>query len=172
MTRAVLALGANLGDRRATLQAAVEALASVAGVRVAAVSPVVETAPVGGPEQPDYLNAVVLVDTGLAPHELLAACHRIEHDHGRERLVRWGARTLDIDLVMVEGVTCADDTLQLPHPRAAERAFVLAPWAAVDPEAVLPGADGLPVRVRDLLARAADVDDVRPADVAPLEVPA
>jgi dihydroneopterin aldolase/2-amino-4-hydroxy-6-hydroxymethyldihydropteridine diphosphokinase len=170
--RAVLSLGANLGDRRAALQSALEALAASDGVRVAAVSPVVETDPVGGPEQPEYLNAVVFVDTSLDPHDLLAVCLQIEHDHGRERLVHWGARTLDIDIVAVEGVTCADDVLELPHPRAARRAFVLAPWSALDPEARLPDADGRPVPVRDLLAVAADAAGVRPATVAPLEVPA
>lgn len=170
--RAVLALGANLGDRRATLQSAVEALATADGVRVVVASPVVETDPVGGPEQPDYLNAVVLVDTTLDPHELLATCRRIEQAHGRERLVRWGARTLDIDIVTVEGVTCCDDVLELPHPRAAQRAFVLAPWAAVDPDAVLAGPGGQAVPVRDLLTVAADAGGVRAATVAPLEVPA
>lgn len=170
--RAVLALGANLGDRRATLQSAVEALADADGVRVVVVSPVVETDPVGGPEQPDYLNAVVLVDTTLDLHELLATCRRIEQAHGRERRVRWGARTLDIDIVTVEGATCRDDVLELPHPRAAQRAFVLAPWAAVDPDAVLTGPGGQAVPVRDLLTAAADADGVRAATVAPLEVPA
>ena len=170
--RAVLALGANLGDRRAALQAAVEALAAADGVRLVAVSPLVETDPVGGPEQPDYLNAVVLVDTSLDPHDLLALCGRIEQDHGRERLIHWGARTLDIDIITVEGVTCADDVLELPHPRAARRAFVLAPWAAIDPDARLPGPDGRALPVRDLLAVAADAAGVRLATVAPLEVPA
>jgi 2-amino-4-hydroxy-6-hydroxymethyldihydropteridine diphosphokinase len=170
--RAVLALGANLGDRRATLQSAVEALAVAPGVRVVAVSALVETDPVGGPEQPDYLNAVVLVDTTLTPHELLATAHRIELDHGRERRVRWGARTLDIDVVDHAGRVLADDVLELPHPRAALRGFVLVPWLSVDPKAALPGADGEPVPVRDLLARLPDTGGVRPASVRPLEVPA
>jgi dihydroneopterin aldolase/2-amino-4-hydroxy-6-hydroxymethyldihydropteridine diphosphokinase len=170
--RAVLALGANLGDRRATLQSAVEALAAIGGVVVTAVSPIVETHPVGGPAQPDYLNAVVLVDTTLSPHELLSACQRIELDHGRVRAVRWEARTLDIDIVAYGDVVTTEDILQLPHPRAAQRAFVLAPWAAVDPDAALPGPDSSPTLVHELLARAADAAAVRPAEVAPLEMPA
>jgi dihydroneopterin aldolase/2-amino-4-hydroxy-6-hydroxymethyldihydropteridine diphosphokinase len=102
----------------------------------------------------------------------LAVCARIEADHGRERLVHWGARTLDIDIVAVEGVTCADDVLELPHPRAARRAFVLSPWSAIDPQARLAGPDGRVVPVRDLLAVAADAGGVRPSAEAPLEVPA
>jgi 2-amino-4-hydroxy-6-hydroxymethyldihydropteridine diphosphokinase len=170
--RAVLALGANLGDRRTTLQKAVEALAAAPGVRVVAVSALVETDPVGGPEQPDYLNAVVLVDTTLTARELLATGQRIELDHGRERLVRWGARTLDIDVVDYAGEVSADDVLELPHPRAAQRAFVLVPWLSADPEAELPSADGARVPVRELLARLPDAGGVRPAAVDPLEVPA
>ncbi|NHC15554.1 2-amino-4-hydroxy-6-hydroxymethyldihydropteridine diphosphokinase [Motilibacter deserti] len=141
--RAVVALGANLGDRRAALQGAVHALAATAGTSVRAVSPVFETAALvlpGSPGQPDYLNAVVLVDTALAPEALLARAHAIEAAYLRERSERWGPRTLDVDLVAVDGVTSDDPALTLPHPRAAERAFVLAPWAAVDPGAQLPGA--------------------------------
>jgi 2-amino-4-hydroxy-6-hydroxymethyldihydropteridine diphosphokinase len=168
--RAVVSLGANLGDRRGTLQSAVDALAATAGVTVVAVSPLVETAPVGGPEQPDYLNAVVLLDTVLEPRDLLAVCQRIERDHGRERAVRWGARTLDLDLVTFEGVACTDDDLELPHPRAAQRAFVLVPWSAIDPGALLPVPGRGAVRVDVLAARAADAAGVRSAGEAPLEV--
>jgi 2-amino-4-hydroxy-6-hydroxymethyldihydropteridine diphosphokinase len=161
--RAVLALGANLGDRGAALQSAVDALVAADGVSVAAVSPVVESVPVGGPQQPDYLNAVVLVDTTLTPHELLATCRRIEFALGRERGVRWAARTLDVDIITYADLSCADEDLEIPHPRAARRAFVLAPWSLLDPDAVLPGPDGDPVPVRELLARATDVKGVRPA---------
>ncbi|PPK93434.1 2-amino-4-hydroxy-6-hydroxymethyldihydropteridine diphosphokinase [Kineococcus xinjiangensis] len=163
---AVLALGTNLGDRGEALRSAVRALRSVPGVRVRAVSPVVETDPVGGPEQPDYLNAVVLVETDLAPQGLLDACQDVEARHRRDRspaAVRWGARTLDVDVVDYAGLVAASERLVLPHPRAHTRAFVLAPWHAVDPAAVLPGPGG--GRVADLLA-AAGAQGVRPAEVA------
>jgi 2-amino-4-hydroxy-6-hydroxymethyldihydropteridine diphosphokinase len=169
--RVVLALGANLGDRRAALQAAVDALGGYEGVRVVAASSVIETAPVGGPEQPDYLNAVVLVDTVLAPLELLAACQQIENDLGRRRVEPWGPRTLDIDLIAYRDVVASSSQLQVPHPRAAERAFVLAPWLELDPEATLPAPDGEPRAVKRLLRRAADRKGVRPAAVEPLEIP-
>lgn len=159
--RAVLALGANLGDRETTLDAAVAGLTATPGVRVVAVSPLVETDPVGGPDQPPYLNAVVLVDTTLGPHDLLAGCLALEAAHGRERDVRWGPRTLDVDVVDYGGMTLHSDDLTLPHPRAAGRAFVLAPWLAVDPDAELPSGGGS-VPVADLLAVAADAGSVRP----------
>ncbi|MCK6209750.1 2-amino-4-hydroxy-6-hydroxymethyldihydropteridine diphosphokinase [Georgenia sp. EYE_87] len=155
----VLALGANLGDAVATLRRAVADLAHAGGVAVTTVSPLARTAPVldpGQAPQPDYLNAVVLGTTTLAPAELLALAHRVEDAHGRVRTERWGARTLDLDLVTVGDVVDADAELTLPHPRAHERAFVLAPWARADPTAVLPGARG--GVVADLAARAADRD--------------
>lgn len=143
LRRAVLALGSNLGDRGELLQAAVGALRATPGVEVAAVSPVVESVAVkltgADPSAPRYLNAVVLVDTLLAPLALLDHVHRIEHEHGRIRAERWGDRTLDIDIVDFAGLESADPTLTLPHPRAGERDFVLAPWLAVDPDAFLPG---------------------------------
>jgi 2-amino-4-hydroxy-6-hydroxymethyldihydropteridine diphosphokinase len=137
--KAVLGLGANLGDRAAALQAAVDALAAV--VRVVAVSAIYETAPVGGPEQPSYYNAVVVVDTELAPADLLDLGHRIEAAAGRVRLERWGPRTLDVDVLAYADVRTDDPdlSLSLPHPRAHERAFVLLPWLDVDPAARIPG---------------------------------
>jgi dihydroneopterin aldolase/2-amino-4-hydroxy-6-hydroxymethyldihydropteridine diphosphokinase len=141
-TAAVVALGANLGDRRGALQGAVYALAALPDTRVTAVSPVFETPALtlpGAAPQPDYLNAVVLVDTALPARELLAAGHEVEAAYGRERTERWGARTLDIDLVTYGTGASDDPALTLPHPRAAERAFVLAPWAAVAPAATLGG---------------------------------
>jgi 2-amino-4-hydroxy-6-hydroxymethyldihydropteridine diphosphokinase len=132
--RAALALGANLGDRTATMQAAVAELAETPGVRVAAVSTVYETTPVGGPPgQPPYLNAVVVVDTDLEPADLLRRAHEVEAAHGRVRDERWGPRTLDVDLLAVGDVRSGAPELTLPHPRAHERAFVLVPWAEVDP---------------------------------------
>jgi dihydroneopterin aldolase/2-amino-4-hydroxy-6-hydroxymethyldihydropteridine diphosphokinase len=121
---------------------------------------VVETDPVGGPEQPDFLNAVVLVTTRLTARELLAACQSIEAGQGRERVVRWGPRTLDIDLIRYGDLLSADPLLELPHPRAEQRAFVLTPWLAVDPQAWLPSPSG-PIPVQPLLAAAADRDGVR-----------
>jgi 2-amino-4-hydroxy-6-hydroxymethyldihydropteridine diphosphokinase len=136
---ATIGLGSNLGDRLAILQAAVDAIAKLPGVVVDGVSPVYETLPVGGPSQPDYLNAVVTVDTTLSPRELLDGLHEIESAAGRVREVRWGARTLDLDIVSF-GETLSDDpVLTLPHPRAASRAFVLAPWRDLVPGAVIPG---------------------------------
>ncbi|MFM9136146.1 MAG: 2-amino-4-hydroxy-6-hydroxymethyldihydropteridine diphosphokinase [bacterium] len=137
--RAVLALGSNVGDGVATLQGAIEALAATPGVRVAAVSSPYRTAPVGGPEQDDFVNAVALVDTLLEPRELLAACQAVEAAFHRVREVRWGPRTLDIDVIDFDGVVDGDPVLTLPHPRAAERAFVCVPWAEVDAEASMPG---------------------------------
>lgn len=139
----VIAVGANLGDRVATLKSAVRALRETDGVRVLGVSPLFETDPVGGVEQPDYLNAVVTARSRLAPWTLLARLHQIESWHSRTREIRWGARTLDLDLIQVgdpgagTDLTSSTDDLTLPHPRAHERSFVLAPWSAADPVAQL-----------------------------------
>ena len=137
--QAVLALGSNLGDRRHELQQAVDQLAATPGVRVTAVSPVYETDPVGGPEQPDYLNAVVLAQASLPAADLLRRAHAIETAARRTREVRWGPRTLDVDIIAYGDELSADPVLTLPHPRARERAFVLAPWRDADPDAELPG---------------------------------
>ncbi len=160
MTDAVLALGSNLGDRVATLRGAVEALRETGDVDVVAVSRVVETDPVGGPEQDVYLNAVVLVRTALEPEALLAVCQRIEADFDRVREVRWGPRTLDVDVIAIDGVVSDDPVLTLPHPRAHERGFVLVPWLDVDPDAVVPGHG----RVADVLEEV-DVSGVRTTDI-------
>ena len=135
----VLALGSNLGDRRGILRDAVDAIARIEAVCVERVSPVYETVPVGGPPQCDYLNAVVLGRTTLPTLDLLDRLHEVEAEFDRVRLVRWGPRTLDIDIITVEGERSDAPELTLPHPRAHERAFVLAPWHDVDPDAVLPG---------------------------------
>ena len=162
---AVLALGSNEGDRLATLQGAVAALAGTPGLAVVAVSPVYETDPVGGPEQPDYLNAVALVEGDLTPRALLERSLAVEAVFGRVRAVRWGPRTLDVRVVAVGDLRVDEPDLVVPHPRAAERAFVLLPWLDVDPHAVLPGAG----RVADLVA-SLDRSGVRLADHA-LEAP-
>ena len=150
MTAVVLALGSNLGDRQDILQGAVDAIVGLPGVRVTAVSPVYETVPVGGPAQPDYLNAVVLADAARPARELLDRLHEIEAAFDRVRLLRWGPRTLDIDIIVFGSARSDDPELTLPHPRAHERAFVLAPWHDADPDAELPGRG----RVGELLAKA------------------
>ncbi|MFF9097296.1 2-amino-4-hydroxy-6-hydroxymethyldihydropteridine diphosphokinase [Streptomyces sp. NPDC014776] len=139
--RAVIALGANLGNRLETLQGAIDALEDTPGVRVKAVSPVYETEPWGVDpgSQPSYFNAVVLVKTTLPPSSLLERAHAVEEAFHRVRDERWGPRTLDVDIVAYAGVVSDDPHLTLPHPRAHERAFVLAPWYDVEPEAELPG---------------------------------
>ncbi len=138
MPTAHLALGSNLGDRRATLASALAALAATPGIRVLAVSPIYETAPVGPPGQDDYLNAVAILETTFAPHALLDTFLAIERDHGRVRTERWGPRTLDLDLLLHGETTLHDARLTLPHPRMHERAFVMIPLAAISPDLVLP----------------------------------
>lgn len=141
---AIVAFGANLGDRAATIEAAaaeLRALPLVDDVRLAPPISSVAVKP-GGPdaEAPGYLNTVAIVSTRLAPSVLLAQLHEIERRHGRVRLERWGDRTLDLDLIAYGDVRSDDPHLLLPHPRAAERDFVLRPWLVLDPEAELPGA--------------------------------
>ncbi len=151
-THVVVAVGANLGDRVATVAAAIADLP----LTQARVSPLYETDPVGGPEQPRYVNAVVAGVTSLAPATLLRRLHEIEAQYGRTREVRWGARTLDLDLIAY-GTPGGDEAtsdapgLTLPHPRAFERAFVLAPWADIEPDARLRLPSGELRRVRDRL---------------------
>ena len=131
--RAYLGIGTNLGDRLAFLQGAVDGLAATPGIAVVGVSHVYETDPVGGPEQTDFLNAVVGVDTTLTPHELLAACQRLEQDAHRVRREHWGPRTLDVDVLLFGDEQVDTPDLVVPHPRAAVRAFVLVPLADLDP---------------------------------------
>ena len=154
---AVLALGANLGGRSETLDHAVAVLTVTPGIDEVRASPRALTAPVGGPPgQPEYLNQVVRIRTVLSPWELLGVAHRLEQDHHRRRTVRWGARTLDVDLIAYGDLVSHHPDLTLPHPRAAERAFVLLPWLWLDPDAHLAGEP-----VAELAARAADADGVR-----------
>lgn len=165
MRRVALGLGANLGDRVAALQGAVDVVAP--RLADAVVSSVYETAPVGGPEQPDYANAVLVGDWPGEPRGLLALAQEAERAWQRTRDVRWGPRTLDVDVLVVGDVVSDDPELTLPHPRARERAFVLVPWAEADPGAVLP--DG--TRVADLAAALDPGDAVRRRDDVALVVP-
>lgn len=155
-TVAVVALGANLGDRSAIIDEALRDLGRMpltTEIRAAAPVESVAVKPDGpDAEAPTYLNTVALVTTRLAPSVLLSYLHAIEARHGRERRERWGDRTLDLDLIAFGDVRSADPALLLPHPRAAERDFVLGPWLVVDPDAVLPGAgrvDALLAALRD-----------------------
>lgn len=136
MTRVACSIGANLGDRLEALQYAVDTLAEIG--TLVAVSEVFETDPVGGPEQPDYFNAVVVLETAAEPLAVLACAQRAEQGKGRTREVRWGARTLDVDLLAYGQEVSDDPVLTLPHPRALERAFVMVPWSMADPDFVLP----------------------------------
>lgn len=166
MMRITLSIGSNLGDRRAHLQSVVDALAGA----VLAVSSVYETAAWGPVEQDDYLNAVLIVaGPDAEPNEWLRRVQELERAAGRERSVRWGPRTLDVDVIQIvadgAAIRSDDPALTLPHPRAHERAFVLVPWAELDPAAelaghgsvsglaaALPAADLAGVRRRDDLA--------------------
>ena len=175
----VIAMGTNLGRRVATMRSALESLRALDGLDVVHVSPLVETDPVGGVEQPDYLNAVVVGFTRLTGEHLLAELHRIEAEHGRRRDVRWGARTLDLDIISLgtpgesdevraggerDGVTAgaaeaSKSPLALPHPRAHERAFVVVPWWQAAPWMTLRTPEG--VVALDDHVRALDVAGVR-----------
>ncbi|HET9898513.1 MAG TPA: 2-amino-4-hydroxy-6-hydroxymethyldihydropteridine diphosphokinase [Streptosporangiaceae bacterium] len=136
----VLALGSNLGDRLGNLQAGIDYLACAdPAFQCTAVSAVYSTAPVGGPPQPDYLNAVVLAVSELPARAVLDLCHAAEQALGRLRGERWGPRTLDVDVIACDDEVSSDPELTLPHPRAHLRAFVLAPWLDVDAEAHLAG---------------------------------
>jgi 2-amino-4-hydroxy-6-hydroxymethyldihydropteridine diphosphokinase len=131
--RAYLGLGSNLGARAHALQHAVDGLAAADGVTVVEVSSVYETDPVGGPEQPDYLNAVVAIDTDRTPRELLQIAKRLEDEAGRVPGERWGPRPLDVDVLLVGDDEVDEEDLVVPHPRLYDRAFVMVPLAELDP---------------------------------------
>ena len=136
--RAFVAIGSNLGDRLTNLRRAVTLLGECPGVRVLGSSRVYETDPVG-PPQPDYLNAVIELDTDLSAHELLHALLDVERELGRVREERWGPRVIDLDLLSVDLQVVDDEALTLPHPRMHERGFVLVPLLELDPDPMLPG---------------------------------
>ena len=135
---AYLGLGSNLGNREENLNHAVDMLRNTAGIRVTRVSSYLNTAPVGYTEQPDFLNAAVEVETTLTPHELLEQCHRIEKQLKRERIIHWGPRTIDLDILLFGDLILEDASLTIPHPRMAEREFVLKPLDEIAPDAVHP----------------------------------
>jgi 2-amino-4-hydroxy-6-hydroxymethyldihydropteridine diphosphokinase len=145
ITTAFLGLGSNLGERLDNLQRAVDLLSGAPGVRVVASSRVWETDPLGGPDQPEFLNVVLRIETSLPAQELLAVCNRVEADLGRVREQRWGPRTMDVDILLFGDETVADTEgepdhaeLSIPHPRMLERAFVLLPLLELEPNAALP----------------------------------
>ncbi|MBB4687784.1 2-amino-4-hydroxy-6-hydroxymethyldihydropteridine diphosphokinase [Amycolatopsis jiangsuensis] len=151
MSRAVLSLGSNLGDRLGHLRTAIDAVRPA----LVAVSGVYETKPWGVEDQPDFLNAVCVVDDPSRDHwAWLRTAQSAEHAAGRVRELRWGPRTLDVDIVTVPGVTSDDPELLLPHPGTPDRASVLIPWLDIEPDADLPGHG----RIADLLARLPEAD--------------
>ena len=135
--KTVIALGSNLGDSKSIFSEAIIQIGK--SVEVQSISKFYETIPVGGPEQPNYLNAVLIGDTQMPPLELLTQLQSIENSAGRVREERWGPRTLDLDLIIYGDLLMKEELLTLPHPRAHERNFVLEPWVEIDPQAVLPG---------------------------------
>lgn len=138
MTEAFIGLGANLGDPVGTLQSAVRALRTLPATTLGAVSAAWRSAPLGPPGQPDYVNAAARISTGLTPHGLLAALQAIEQAHGRERGLRWGARTLDLDLLLFGDDVISTHDLVVPHPELARRNFVVVPLLELAPALVLP----------------------------------
>ncbi|MEQ9553991.1 MAG: 2-amino-4-hydroxy-6-hydroxymethyldihydropteridine diphosphokinase [Coleofasciculus sp. G3-WIS-01] len=128
-----IALGSNLGDSSAILEAAIVMLAKTPGITVTSQSSWYQTAPVG-PPQPDYLNGCVIIDVQLTPQDLLQITLSIEKQFGRERRERWGPRTLDLDILLFDNLIIDTPTLQIPHPRMSERAFVLVPLAEIAPD--------------------------------------
>jgi 2-amino-4-hydroxy-6-hydroxymethyldihydropteridine diphosphokinase len=150
MTPAYVALGSNLDNPAAQVRAGVEELAMLPDTLLAAVSSLYVTAPVGVVDQPQFINAVARIETGLKPRELLDALLAIERRYGRVRDIPNGPRTLDLDLVLYGDTSYADDALTVPHPRMHERAFVLQPLAEIGPEAIVPGRG----TVRELAAAA------------------
>jgi 2-amino-4-hydroxy-6-hydroxymethyldihydropteridine diphosphokinase len=158
--RVALGLGSNLGDRLEYLQAAVDTLTETPDIVPIAVSPVYETAPIGGPEgQPAFLNAVLTLDTMLAARTLVERALAVEDAYGRSRAERWGPRTLDVDVLAVGSEVIDEPDLKVPHPLIAERGFVVHPWADIDPDFEVPGLG----RVVDL-ARTVSMDGVSKTD--------
>jgi 2-amino-4-hydroxy-6-hydroxymethyldihydropteridine diphosphokinase len=133
--KAVISLGANIGNPEEQMQLAIAMLREA--TEVIALSSIYTTEPVGGPEQPNYLNAICIAESDLPAADLLALLHGIEKTFGRERLERWGPRTIDLDLIQYGTILSSAEELELPHPCAHERKFVLEPWLEVEPDAIL-----------------------------------
>ena len=165
--RAFIGLGSNVGDRAEHLRMAIRALATTTGIDVIQVSSMYETEPVGGPPQEDFLNAVVEINTLLGHRALFDACMTIENALGRDRVVdgeRWGPREIDLDLLAMGDIVVSDPDLEIPHPRLAERAFVLVPWSEIAPYITVPGLG----KVHDLEERLLVTHTVRPVgSIAP-----
>ena len=160
-SRVFVSLGSNLGDRLGSLAAALAALAALPATAVVAASRIYETAPQGHESQPEFLNQVLCLETGLQPHDLLAECQRIENEHGRDRGLRFGPRTLDVDILLFQDVESEEPELMLPHPRMLLRAFVLVPLAEI-----WGCARGMPhFRIAALAQAAARDQAIRPYDV-------
>ncbi len=135
--KAIVALGSNLGDRFNYLQKAITEMAEISDTEILDISNVYETLPVGGPEQGNYLNAVISIKTDFSAEEFLLRLLLIELNLGRERTITWGPRTIDIDLIWFDNQKIDSDNLTLPHPRAHERCFVIKPWSEIDSESTL-----------------------------------
>ena len=133
--KAVISLGANIGNPEEQITLAIAMLREA--TEVVAVSSIYETEPVGGPDQPNYLNAICIAESDLPAADLLSVLHGIEKTLGRERLERWGPRTIDLDLIQYGSILSSAQELELPHPRAHERKFVLEPWLEIEPDAIL-----------------------------------
>ncbi len=143
MVRAYIGLGSNLAEPQKQLRSALESMAEIPQTRLLHCSSFYRSAPVGPGEQPDYINAVAELETGLAPLQLLDQLQAIENAHGRERSVRWGARTLDLDILLFGRQRIDEPRLQVPHPRMAERNFVLLPLAELEPDLQLPTGESI-----------------------------
>ncbi len=152
MERVFLGLGSNVGDRSANIARAKRLIGRVTGVRIVRVSPQIETKPVGYEDQPDFINAVVEIETALHPHDLLSAVKRIEREMGREETFRFGPRSIDIDILLYGDRVVDEPDLTIPHPRMHERLFVLEPLARIAPEVVHPVIRRRVVEIRDDLA--------------------
>ncbi|WP_444929828.1 2-amino-4-hydroxy-6-hydroxymethyldihydropteridine diphosphokinase [Microbulbifer sp. SSSA002] len=144
METVYIGLGSNLAEPGKQLRSALSAMEQIPSTELLGCSSFYRSAPIGPGEQPDYINAVAALKTALAPLALLEQLQSIEQSHGRERSIRWGARTLDLDILLFGQTQIDEPRLQVPHPRMAERNFVLLPLAELAPEVTLPGADTLP----------------------------
>lgn len=161
--RAFIGIGSNVGDRAENLRQATRALGATPGIELAQVSSIYETEPVGGPSQPDYMNAVVEIDTQLGPRAIFEACMTIEHALGRDRATEehWGPRIIDLDVLTCGDLVVSDPDLEIPHPRIGERAFVLVPFSEIAPFIDIPGLG----RVHDLEERLLVTHTVKPVKV-------